>query len=132
MKASKVLLKTNRKFAFLSDKEVETFLTQCAKITGKNPKKVIDKITFKQEVYDLLVQILLSFETKNSRATGKVRLTKVAENKWEVKWNKDYKASIKFDFVNNKVSANCSSYDSELKREFEYDEEYENFYQLYM
>ena len=132
MKASKVLLKTTRKFAFLSDKEVETFLTQCAKIAGKNPKKVIDKVTFKQEVYDLLVQILLSFETKNSRATGKVRLRKVAENKWEIRWNKDYKASIEFDFVNNKVSANCSSYDSELKREFEYDEEYENFYQLYM
>ena len=115
MKASKILLKTNRKFAFLSDKEVETFLTQCAKITGKNPKKVIDKITFKQEVYDLLV-----------------RLTKVAENKWEVKWNKDCKAMIKFDFVNNKVSANCSLYDSELKKEFEYDEEYENFYELYV
>ena len=132
MKDSKVLLKPTRKFAFISDKEAETFLTQCAKIMGENPKNVMEEITFKQEVYDFLVQILLSFETKSSRAQGKIKLTKVSDNKWKIKWNKNYKAIIEFDFVNNKVNANCSSYDSELKRVFSYDDEYGNFFESYM
>lgn len=132
MKDSKVLLKPSRKFAFISDKEAKTFLTQCAKIMGENPKKVMEEITFKQEVYDFLVQILLSFETKSSRAQGKIKLTKVSDNKWKIKWNKNYKAIIEFDFVNNKVNANCSSYDSELKRVFSYDDEYGNFFESYM
>ena len=131
MKKNKVLLKTTRKFLFLSNKQVSDFLTQCAKIAGYPPENTIIKKTFKQECYDLLVQILFSFETKFSSATGKVKVSKLTANRWKIIWNKIYEANIEFDFNNNQIKANCSSYDDELKKVFAYDADYENFYQIF-
>ena len=128
MKKNKVLLKTTRKFLFPSNKQVSDFLTQCAKIADKIPEITINKETFKQECYDLLVQILFSFETKASSARGKVSVSKVTTKQWKMKWNKLYEVDIEFDLDNNKVKATCSSYDKELTRVFAYDSDYSNFY----
>ena len=128
MKKNKVLLKTTRKFLFLSNKQVSDFLTKCAEIAGYIPEITITKKTFKQECYDLLVQILFSFEKNFSSATGKVKVSKLTENQWKMNWNEIYEANIEFDFNSKQVKAKCSSYDDELNKVFAYDSEYKNFH----
>lgn len=106
-------LNSTREIVFNEEEEKQLFIDQCKKLVPDSSKK-LKKDEFESAVYDLLVDILRAFESRNDKTYGETIVTYISPS-WFLKWQLSVK--IDFDFKSKTILAQ-SDIDDEFKKSY--------------
>lgn len=112
----KCKLNSTRKIVFNEEEEKKLFIDQCKKLVPDGSKK-LKKAEFESAVYDLLVDILRAFESRNEKTCGETIVTCISPTSWSLKWQ--LSAKIEFDFKSKTIFAQ-SDIDDEFEKAYRF------------
>lgn len=116
---------STREIIFNNEEEKQLFINQCKKLVPDGSKK-LKKEEFESAVYDLLVDILRSFESRNDKTYGETIVTYLSPS-WFLKWQLSVK--IDFDFESKIILAQ-SDIDDEFEKAYLFSPYFNGFLEI--
>ena len=107
---------STREIVFKNEDEKQLFIAQCKKLVPDSLVKSIKPEEFESAVYDLIVDILRAFESRNEKTYGKTDVTYL-EPSWFLKWQLSVK--LDFDFKSGNLLVK-SDIDDEFEKTYFY------------
>lgn len=109
-------LNSTREIVFKNEDEKQLFIAQCKQIVPDLLLKSIKPKEFEAAVYDLIVDILRAFESRNEKTYGETDVTYL-EPSWFLKWQLSVK--LDFDFESKRLLVK-SDIDYEFEKSYFY------------